>query len=268
MTSKTGKGVKCNNIIVVSDLHCGDQTGLCPPDGVDLDRGGHYCPSTLQKKIYAYWEYLWKGWVPMVCRDEPYIVVCNGDAVEGNHHNSTHQISANPAVQERIALEVLSPIVKDALAYYHIRGTPAHGGESGCDEERLARALSAVPNAEGQYARDELWKLVGLGKPKDCALVHFCTILAPLAAVPTSPQQSTKNWLRVLLRQVDGVNVLQIALCVVIVTAIFRPLSQQPSMMQTLLERSRSLRRGGKVRRPSLTRSLVLDSLNHSLVQF
>jgi hypothetical protein len=45
--------------------------------------------------------------------------------------------------------------------YYHIRGTEAHVGKSGQEEERLAKRLGAIPNEEGQRARYELWLQVG-----------------------------------------------------------------------------------------------------------
>jgi hypothetical protein len=42
-----------------------------------------------------------------------------------------------------------------------IRGTPVHSGESGVDEERLAKRLGAKPNSAGQSARYELWARMG-----------------------------------------------------------------------------------------------------------
>ena len=30
-----------NNLVVVSDLHCGCRLGLCPEGGAQLDEGGH-----------------------------------------------------------------------------------------------------------------------------------------------------------------------------------------------------------------------------------
>jgi hypothetical protein len=65
---------------------------------------------------------------------------------------------------------VLAPVV--ALAnglYFHIRGTEAHVGVAGQEEERLARELGAIPNEIGQHARYELWKMVG---PRLVHLMH------------------------------------------------------------------------------------------------
>ena len=160
------------NLIVVSDTHCGCRLGLCPPTPISLDSGGFYLASDFQKKMWALWQEFWLEWVPDVTKGEPFDVVHNGDAVDGSHHNSTTQISHNLEDQSRIAEAVLKPVVQQCLesggVYYHIRGTEAHVGQSGENEERLARSLGAKPNADGQHARFDLWKRVG-----DKCLVHL-----------------------------------------------------------------------------------------------
>ena len=161
-----------NNLIVLSDSHCGCRLGLCPPDPISLDGGGTYQASEFQQQMWALWQEFWTVWVPDVTKGEPFDVVHNGDAVDGRHHNSTTQISHNLEDQSRIAELALKPVVRQCLdsggTYYHIRGTEAHVGQSGENEERLARSLGAKPNAEGQYARFDLWKRVG-----ESCLVHL-----------------------------------------------------------------------------------------------
>jgi len=157
-------------LVVFSDTHCGDKLGLCPPDPVLLDDGGTYAPSTFQRSTYEYFREFHEEWIPAVARGEPWDLCLNGDAIDGTHHGSTHQISHNIEDQLRIAEAVLLPFVEQCRAsggtYYHIRGTEAHVGQSGVYEEMLARRLGAKPNDHGQYARHELWKRVGK------ALVH------------------------------------------------------------------------------------------------
>lgn len=155
-------GTKVNNLIIVADTHCGCTLGLCPPT-VSLDEGGEYKHSRLQKIVWDTWLLFWEKSVPQMTRNEPYAVVMNGDAIDGVHHNSVTQITNNLTVQREIALDVLRPIVENekCVAYYHIRGTEAHGGKSGQEEEQLARELGAIPNEAGQYARYELWIRVG-----------------------------------------------------------------------------------------------------------
>mgnify|MGYP001604268259 CR=1 FL=1 len=159
------------NLVIVSDTHSGCRLALCPPEGMTLDDGGRYTPSEFQKQMWAMWREFWDEWVPRSTHGEPFDFVHNGDAIDGVHHNSTTQISHNYEDQLRIAEAVLAPIVAKCLAsgghYYQIRGTAAHVGQSSVYEEMLGKRLGAVPNAEGQYARYDLWKRVGT------ALVHL-----------------------------------------------------------------------------------------------
>jgi hypothetical protein len=155
-------GKDVNDVVVVSDTHCGCGLALCPPDGVPLDDGGSYQPSEFQKKLWAHWEYFWGEFVPEATRGNPYAVIFNGDAIDGVHHNSTTQISHNLTTQGNIAHRVLKPLVDLSEGrYYHIRGTEAHVGKSAAEEELLAQRLEAKPNQEGQYARYDIWKSVG-----------------------------------------------------------------------------------------------------------
>lgn len=109
-----------NNLIVVADLHCGCQLGLCPPEGIKLDEGGEYKPSELQQKMWYHWREFWDDWVPRVTRGEPYAVLSNGDATDGVHHQSVTQITHNLKDQQEIAFKILSPIVAKAAKYIHI----------------------------------------------------------------------------------------------------------------------------------------------------
>ena len=152
-----------NNLIAVSDTHCGCQMGLCLSP-VELDGGGSYKPSKLQLKVAAWWDEFWGEWVPMVTKGEPYAVVFNGDSIDGSHHNATTQITHNIKDQVRIAYAILKPIYdKCEGRYYHIRGTEAHVGQTGEHEEQLAEMLGAIPDDQGNYARWELRVRVGKG---------------------------------------------------------------------------------------------------------
>ena len=156
-----------NNLIIISDLHCGCRLGLCPPS-VQLDDAAIYCHTPIQADIWKRWVEFWNEWVPMVTRGEPYAVVVNGDAIDGNHHGAVTQISHNLTDQSRIAKDILKPIIRACGGrYYHLRGTEAHVGPSGQEEERLAEELKAIPDADGRYARWELWIEIGVG------LVHL-----------------------------------------------------------------------------------------------
>lgn len=175
---------RVKNLVVISDTHIGCKLGLCHPEGFELDEGGVYMPSDLQKKVWSHWRYFWNKWVPQVCHDEPYAVIFNGDMIDGVHHNAVTQVTHNLTFQRRHAEKIMRPIVenKQCSAYYHIRGTEAHGGKSSAEEESLAGSLGAIPNEQGQYARYELWLNVGP------ALVH---VLHHLGATGSAFYEST-----------------------------------------------------------------------------
>jgi len=150
------------NLIVVSDLHCGCRLGLCPDQPITLADGGDYHPSILQRKIWSYWKEFWYDWVPVATRGEPFAVCINGDSIDGVHHNSTSQISHNLDDQSRIAQKILEPIrdLCKGRLYFTI-GTEAHVGQSGVEEERLARSLGAISDENGRYASYEKWFRLG-----------------------------------------------------------------------------------------------------------
>ena len=156
-----------NNVIVVSDLHCGCRVGLCPPTA-RLDGGGIYHAGPIQTQSWKWWQEFWGEWVPTVTRGEPFAVVVNGDAIDGRHHGATTQVSQNLADQENIAAEILAHIrIRCDGRLYMIKGTEIHVGTSAEDEERLARRVGAIPDRQGHHSRGALWMQVGK------ALVHY-----------------------------------------------------------------------------------------------
>lgn len=156
------KPAAIKNLVVVSDLHVGCRLALCHPKGAHLDDGGRYMPSKAQLVIWAWWREFWDKYVPKVTRGEPYAVVVNGDVIDGSHHGATTQWSQSMGDQVRHAREILEPIVKRCGGrFYMIRGTEAHVGKSGVEEERLGRELGAVPDDVNQYSRYELFIRIG-----------------------------------------------------------------------------------------------------------
>jgi hypothetical protein len=158
-----------NNIVVISDTHSGCRLGLCPPE-VKIDDNVTIQASPLQQKVWSMWNEFIHVWVPQVTKGEPFVVVHNGDALEGVHHHATTQITQNMTDQKRIASVALKVLLDAPMCagYYHIRGTEAHVGNSGEHEEDLAKSLNATPSEEGNYARWELWLRLPRGP-----LVHF-----------------------------------------------------------------------------------------------
>lgn len=148
------------NAIFISDTHFGCKLALCPPS-IMLDEGGTYSISRFQQAILDCWNSFWDEWVPRVTRGEQFILVLNGDGMDSRHHKSTTQISHNLSDQQKIAYEMLAPKVDKSAAFYYIRGTEAHTGPSGENEEKLARRLGAELDETGNSSRYELYLNVG-----------------------------------------------------------------------------------------------------------
>jgi len=155
------------NCIVISDTHIGDQLALCPPS-FTLRHGGIYYPSKFQKIINDCWDSFWNKWVPKATKNEPYCIVINGDWLEGRHHRSTHQITQDKSDQAKMAYEIIAPLndlCKGML--YLVGGTDAHAGIGSEDEEEFAQQVGAIPDANGNRCRFELFLQIG------DALCHF-----------------------------------------------------------------------------------------------
>lgn len=153
---------RIRNLVIVSDIHAGCKMGLCTRKRVPLIDGGYYVPSGLQKKVYSFWEEFWGEAVPRICHGEPFAVCVNGEAIDGVHHRATSPISHNLEDQKALAVTLLRPVVEACEGrFYMTNGTPVHSGESGCDDEAVAKTLGAIPDQTGRHARYVLWIRVG-----------------------------------------------------------------------------------------------------------
>ncbi|MDD5353041.1 MAG: hypothetical protein PHS93_07780 [Candidatus Omnitrophica bacterium] len=178
---------KVKQAIIISDLHAGCQFGLCPSSDIPLDGGGYYKPSLLQKKVWSWWEEFWKEWVPRVTRDQPYIVIINGDTTDGRHHGAVTQISQNLSDQKTIARLILQPIVAQCEGrFFMIRGTETHVGASGENEESLARELDAIPDETGNHSRWEMWLRLG---DRLAHITHHIGMSQSMAYETTAPMR-------------------------------------------------------------------------------
>jgi hypothetical protein len=162
-------------LVVIGDTHFGSSVGLCPPT-VRTGDGQTVVYSPFQRELWGYWREFWHAFVPKALEGKPYVLVHNGDLVDGNHHRTTQLVDGNVSIQQRIAEEVMAPLVANAVRYYQIAGTEAHSGSGGCLEETVAKHLGSVPDSTGRFARQELWVKMG-GK-----VAHFAHHIATSSA--------------------------------------------------------------------------------------
>lgn len=133
-------------IAACGDLHSGSTVALAPPDPIELDDGGHYTPSKIQRWLWSLWEEAWGefyGRMLDTYQPDTQTLVINGDAVDGDHHRTPQIVSPLEGIHLRIAHECLrrGPLQHGFDAVHVIRGTESHVGRSGALEEGLARAL-------------------------------------------------------------------------------------------------------------------------------
>lgn len=163
-----------SQVVNFADIHAGCKLGLCPIEGVSTLDGGHWKPTlTAQKKMWKYWLEFRDEWIPSVTKGEPFVVVCNGDALNGAPHESIGHIDKAWTIQIDIAEQIIKDLLKNknCVGYYHIAGTEAHVGKSGEYEELLAKRLGAIPDKTGRHARYELYLEIRRGKCK--RLLHY-----------------------------------------------------------------------------------------------
>ena len=135
-------------MVVVSDLHCGSTVGLCPPEYPMLDDGAWQL-NKVQRWIWDQWcEF--RGWVEDYAGGRPYVLLVNGDAIEGVHHGTKQIVHADPGVHAAISVDCLRPLAARASRIYVVRGTGAHVGHS--SEHGIGRALGAV-EVDGVYSQ-------------------------------------------------------------------------------------------------------------------
>lgn len=126
-------------VVVVSDLHVGSEFALCPPSFDQTER-----LAMLRRYLYTAWtQYL--AFVEEACGGSPYIVVVNGDCVEGRHHGARGLLISSHVRQWRAAVELLRPLIEPSRGVYFTHGTECHTLD---DEEDLAEELRAVPDPE------------------------------------------------------------------------------------------------------------------------
>lgn len=154
---------RTNNLVVVADLHCGCELGLCPLQGVKRTAGGRYMPSRFQLWLWRLWREFWDEFVPLATEGESYDVCYNGDLIDGRHHGTTTHITSNVAEQAEIAARCIKggPDKKMLGRQYMTAGTEAHTGVNDEWVVALGKRLGVVPDRIGRIIRPELWLHLG-----------------------------------------------------------------------------------------------------------
>ena len=123
-------------VLVVSDLHCGANTGLTPPKWQSTE---------LQSTLYN----LYLNWLDELRPID--ILLVNGDAIDGtgDKQGGTEQITTDRLVQCDIAMECLWQV--DAKQTHIIAGTPYHTGNAEDFEQIIAAKVEGYFHSRGFF---------------------------------------------------------------------------------------------------------------------
>lgn len=131
---------KTTTLAFISDLHAGSTLAPCPQP-IELDNGGMYEPSKVQRYLNAKLDQFW-GEVENARRDRLGVVL-NGDLVDGQVKQSAEVISPHPHVEFAVIKDILAPLSRLRPNFIYVtRGTEAHTGKAGHKDEAVAHYLA------------------------------------------------------------------------------------------------------------------------------
>lgn len=124
-------------VIFTADQHANSTTAICSPI-INLDDGGTYHQSEIQRWLWRSWLDFWKD-VSEITKGYRTIGVFGGDLVDSPDNNKGVQfITKNKSTALKIAENVFEPAIDILDSVYVIRGTEFHSNASGAMEEALA----------------------------------------------------------------------------------------------------------------------------------
>ena len=146
-------------LAVVGDTHINSSVGLSPLT-INLDDGGTYRASKAQRWLWYNWLDYWECVAKLVTQHDAKVwTVFNGDLVEGDGKNRSHQlITQNDTTVMSMALDAIQPALEASDRLFVVRGTAAHVGLSASLEEKVAIDIEAVKCKETDTY--SWWKLL------------------------------------------------------------------------------------------------------------
>ena len=144
-------------VVVLSDMHSGGTTALFPNRFMQFKHINH-TPTPKQKTIFNHFDKCAKA-IAERRRGRRMVLIHDGDAIEGWHHNSQEIITANKAEQREIHEELMDHFLrrvgfkKSADELYYINGTETHTGEH---ENEIAKSMGAKKPPYAGHVWDHL----------------------------------------------------------------------------------------------------------------
>jgi hypothetical protein len=136
--------LKSKRVLIISDLHCGSQVGLTPPEYqykiVKKDTAKHNKFAKLQQES---WNWFADSVAKLKKEQLIDLLIVNGDMIDGNGYFSggTEHITTDREIQCEMAIEIIDFIgaKRKVLPY----GTPVHAGKEEDWENIIAKNVAA-----------------------------------------------------------------------------------------------------------------------------
>lgn len=178
-------------IVPTGDYHSGSNYALFVDRFWQGKKGINHRPTSKQEKIRAQFE-LACGQIKKARKNKRLILVHNGDAIDGDHHNSSDVCSVNESEQIDIHVELMEETKRmldwqrgDKL--YYTLGTDAHTKET---ESDIAKKMNAEMDGS-EYVFDELELVVNARR---LLFVHH----GPRAGSGANEGNPIRGWLKTI----------------------------------------------------------------------
>ena len=188
-------------VVALSDMHTGSTTALFPDRFITFPDGSNHTPNSKQKRIHAHFIECAEN-VKEARKGKRLVIVHNGDATEGNHHNSQQIRPMEKSDQINVHIELMILFKKiidfhrgDEL--YYTLGTETHTENS---EHEIGKHLGAVQANDGLYVFNELQKEIN-GK------MFWFTHQGPSRGKGANRGNGIRNWLKHLFIDLTAENI-------------------------------------------------------------
>jgi len=177
-------------LVVLSDMHSGSNNALFPNRFWEGKNGLNHTPTSRQKAIHQQFT-LFADYVRETRKNKRVVLVHNGDAIEGVHHNNIDVCTRDINEQADLHVELMNGFMKSIgwtrgdLLYY-VTGTESHTGDI---EDGTASELGAVQAEDGMFVHDHLQLTIN---DQPVWFVHH----GPGAGKGANEGNGLRNWLR------------------------------------------------------------------------
>ena len=142
-------------VVAVGDLHCGSKAALCPPRFKMADQDVHEA-NPVQLAMFNAWKELTQDW------KEPDILICNGDAVEGQARKESGVPCWTNDFDDQVRCAADLIRMFKPKKTYMVNGTGYHVDASGKSVEyHLGKELMSEEYEKGVRSGEELFLRVG-----------------------------------------------------------------------------------------------------------